>query len=200
MFYIGQAQNFTKRFRRHKSALRKGNHDNSHLQNAFNKYGEAYFTFHIVMRVKEDFLDRYEQWQLDQYWETGRLYNLSPTAGSSRGVKINMSPEKKREFSEKRSKAMMGNTLTLGHKLTPEHIAKVVKSRRKFIYEVKFPFPDRHIEFTNNLAQFARDHSGLDPSALHKVAKGEYSHHQGFRVRRLTPDEVSLLPSGIITV
>jgi group I intron endonuclease len=47
-FYVGSAEDFARRKRVHWWMLRKGNHANKHLQAAWNKYGEAAFTFVIV--------------------------------------------------------------------------------------------------------------------------------------------------------
>ena len=46
--YIGSAINFKKRQTQHKWALKKGNHYNNHLQNAWNKSSPATFIFKII--------------------------------------------------------------------------------------------------------------------------------------------------------
>lgn len=51
--YIGQAVNIRRRWHSHKWYLRKGNHRNSHIQRAWNKYGESAFVF----KVERDFRD-----------------------------------------------------------------------------------------------------------------------------------------------
>ena len=47
-FYVGSAEDFARRKRVHWWMLRKGNHANKHLQAAWNRYGEAAFTFVLV--------------------------------------------------------------------------------------------------------------------------------------------------------
>jgi group I intron endonuclease len=59
--YIGQTINLRKRKNSHFHYLRKGKHDNSHFQNAFNKYGEANFKFEVILYCEWDELTRYEQ-------------------------------------------------------------------------------------------------------------------------------------------
>lgn len=49
--YIGQSIDIKNRIRGHKYALRKGIHSNSHLQNAFNQYGESEFIFEILCEM-----------------------------------------------------------------------------------------------------------------------------------------------------
>lgn len=47
-FYIGSAVHFRKRWELHRSNLRNNKHDNRHLQNAWNLYGEKIFKFEIL--------------------------------------------------------------------------------------------------------------------------------------------------------
>ena len=47
--YIGQSVNIKERWYEHKYDLRHNIHDNSYLQNAWNKYAEKSFIFSIVM-------------------------------------------------------------------------------------------------------------------------------------------------------
>ena len=46
--YIGSSIDINKRFYKHLWMLRKGIHDNIHLQNSFNQYGENSFNFSIL--------------------------------------------------------------------------------------------------------------------------------------------------------
>ena len=60
-YYIGQAVNLRERKNKHFSLLRKNEHSNSHLQNAFNKYKEESFEFVILLYCESFELTRYEQ-------------------------------------------------------------------------------------------------------------------------------------------
>lgn len=46
--YIGQTNDYAKRFQTHKSLLRGNKHENVHLQGAWNKYGEDVFDFSVI--------------------------------------------------------------------------------------------------------------------------------------------------------
>jgi group I intron endonuclease len=58
--YIGQSAGVEKRLGEHKSLLKHGRHKNSHLQNAFSKYGYDSFSFDILCECSESELDSLE--------------------------------------------------------------------------------------------------------------------------------------------
>lgn len=65
--YIGQSVDVNDRWRRHKYDLNKNSHDNSYLQNAWNKYGEEYFSFYVLEYCSSDLLDEKERYYIDYY-------------------------------------------------------------------------------------------------------------------------------------
>jgi group I intron endonuclease len=62
-YYVGSSKNIHVRWRVHKSNLNNNKHPNSHLQNAWNKYGNTLFEFTIVENT--DKLDEIEQFHLN---------------------------------------------------------------------------------------------------------------------------------------
>lgn len=53
--YIGSTcVDFKKRFKKHKQRLRHNYHENSYLQNAWNKYGEETFNFIVIEELLDD--------------------------------------------------------------------------------------------------------------------------------------------------
>lgn len=52
-FYIGSSIDVEKRFSSHKKELIAGTHNNKHLQNAWNKYGEDSFEFLVIEEVSD---------------------------------------------------------------------------------------------------------------------------------------------------
>lgn len=84
--YVGSSsRSIEGRWNSHLDALRKGNHCNQYLQNAFNKYGEELLKFSVleVVEIPEDCII-IEQKYIDSI---NPEYNICPTAGSSLGMK-----------------------------------------------------------------------------------------------------------------
>lgn len=74
--YIGQSKDYKARFQGHKLQLRKNEHDNPHLQYAWNKYGADAFTFE-VLEFTEDYNER-EKYYIKLYNSTNEScgYNI----------------------------------------------------------------------------------------------------------------------------
>lgn len=91
--YIGSSVDIVNRWRQHKLLLRKKSHDNFHLQNAWNKYGEDIFEFEVVEIVEPINLSDKEQ----QY-----INKLNPEYNIARVVKASMFGRKHTEESKAR--------------------------------------------------------------------------------------------------
>ena len=77
--YIGSANNLQRRFKEHKTSLRKGSHHSQHLQNAWNKYGESSFEFRCLTAVDDArYARELEQALLDCFYD--RTLNCKPSA------------------------------------------------------------------------------------------------------------------------
>jgi group I intron endonuclease len=97
--YIGQSKDIHKRWTNHKWYLNKNIHDNEYLQNAWNKYGEDYFTFYIVEECSIDKLDEREIYYIG-YFNTYKRdcgYNLRGGGGRL----ADMTPEVREKLSGK---------------------------------------------------------------------------------------------------
>ena len=110
MVYIGQtSQRFIKRYWHHKWKLADGTHDNKHLQNAWNKYGESSFEFSIVEVVDDadnGKLDILEISYIQSYRADGCCYNIADGGEGVRGVV--MTEEHRRKIGEKNRINMLG--------------------------------------------------------------------------------------------
>ena len=82
--YIGSAVCLSRRKNEHLCSLRKGNHNNRHIQRHYNKYGESDISFFIIEFCSiENLLIR------EQYWMDKLLpwFNMSKIAGGLKGIK-----------------------------------------------------------------------------------------------------------------
>lgn len=120
--YAGSAVDLCRRHAEHQRMLRRGAHENDHLQKAWNRHGQDEFSFVILFYCAPADLLFFEQRVLDYYkqkigWR--QMYNSNPNARSRLG-----SPKSPEECA-KISARMKGNKFTLGRKLTDEHRAKI---------------------------------------------------------------------------
>jgi group I intron endonuclease len=86
--YVGSAVNIKRRFEEHRKHLRGERHKNRFLQNAWAKHGEQAFVFSVLFLCSVESLIQEEQKAIDHYAADGRIYNLSPVAGSRLGAKV----------------------------------------------------------------------------------------------------------------
>lgn len=83
--YIGQSNDIAKRKNSHFNALRKNKHENIHLQNSFNKYGECNFSFEVLEECTEDELNDLEVKYIKEYNSTDRKFGFNIREGGSNG-------------------------------------------------------------------------------------------------------------------
>lgn len=95
--YIGSTSQWERRKYEHTHLLKNGNHGNSHLQNAWNKYGSDAFKFSIIEETDQQFAE--EQKYLDEA-KWSNLYNISKNAGGG-DIFSTLSEEDKKQFREK---------------------------------------------------------------------------------------------------
>lgn len=158
--YVGSAICFRVRWNRHKMSLRRGNHHSVILQRCWNKYGEHFFKFKILLVCEKDQLISWEQSFID---ELKPEFNVCKKAGSSIGFKhsaetrmklaaISAVVQKGRKHSIesriKRSIALKGRkpspqtiaatvAVCTGKKLTAEHKAKIGFAARNISDETR---------------------------------------------------------------
>lgn len=123
--YVGQTrENFLRRYYKHNWRLKNNTHFNIHLQNAWNLYGEYYFSFIPIKIVDNpDLLDELEIEYINIYREMNHCYNMidGGTGGHS-GKKL--TEEEKRNIGEKNRINM------LGRKASDETKKKMSESRK----------------------------------------------------------------------
>ena len=104
--YIGQSADIKHREKTHLTKLRGNYHASSHLQNAFNKYGENSFKFTILMFCEIKELTKWEQYFIDTSDKT-KLYNVRLEC-----VDSNLGMKHTEETKRKLSKIVTGRKLS----------------------------------------------------------------------------------------
>jgi len=96
--YVGLTKNFFHRKTTHIKALRLNKHENPHLQNVYNKYGEI-FEFEMIEECSEGLLAALEHYWVNMLNSNNRDmgYNIRPTHPDG---KVSMSDETKKKLSE----------------------------------------------------------------------------------------------------
>jgi group I intron endonuclease len=125
-FYIGQTNNFSRRFAEHKKRLKskKMKHHCLYLENAWQKYGENFFHFRVIEECRLDKLNEREQYYINLLGKDN-LFNIGLVAEApKRGVKL--SEETKNKLSILNSGK---NNPNYGKKLSKETRKKISESR-----------------------------------------------------------------------
>lgn len=124
--YIGSAVWIEQRWKDHRNKLNRGVHENSKLQNHYNKYykGDLIYTILAICSIEDIRPINNVVW-LEQFFILvyKPYFNIARIAGSNLGIKYSA------EVCKRQSERLKGvNTWSKGRALTPEHIAKVSKA------------------------------------------------------------------------
>lgn len=138
--YIGSSTNVELRIYEHKRHLRLGTHHSIILQRAFDKYGEACFTFNLIEIVTDiNFLRAREQAWFNRFnpeYNVDKFVWRSPTKPKFiTDLHVVRSENAKRfwknsEYRRKIIDAMKLRGGTVGYKCTPEQITNRVRAGR----------------------------------------------------------------------
>lgn len=103
MYYIGSTHFLHTRLGAHRAALRRGTHDNSKLQRAWNKYGHAAFVFeHVASPLNAALLGPLEQTLIDTAMAEGCAFNLNRDVARPRLGAVNSAETRQRISAAKR--------------------------------------------------------------------------------------------------
>ena len=191
--YVGSSATLAYRIKKHFSKLRNNNHDNIHLQRAWNKYSG-----HFVAEIIE-FCNRDEQYQIEQYWIDrffGKsCYNLNPTATKPPNMKgIPRGP-----MSEE-SKKKLSNSLRRVHKENPELRVRMSLQRigknmgKEHVHSKDVVCLETGILF-HGISEAGRK-LDISPHSIGNCCRGHFNECGGLHFRykcdydKLTPDEI----------
>lgn len=131
--YIGQSTDIEKRWKDHVIRLDNNSHDNSYLQNAWNKYGKEAFKFEIIEKCEKNFelLNAREIYWINYYEALKRSKGFNIASGGGNGYSLaGMTEEERHKVYEKigktRSKKYRGkNHPNYGKPMSEEQKAKL---------------------------------------------------------------------------
>ena len=165
-YYIGQTrQRFQKRYWHHQWKLRNGNHDNVHLQNAWNVYGEESFYFTVLKSVEcVEKLNKLEGYYINKYRLEDSCYNIQ-----NGGQKVGYF---KRDDNYRKSVGEKNRIHMLGKKHSDETKKKMSESRKGHDYnrDNYILNEDQVFKIKNMLI------SGIKPSKVAKELNINYKH------------------------
>lgn len=148
--YVGSAIDLKNRWAVHRRALRGNFHHSPRLQNAWNKYGEEAFEFHVLLHVevKEELISTEQSF----FGLLNPFYNIAKIAGSNLGVKA--SEETRRKMS-------------LAHSGPRNHFYRVTGSAhpnygKKQTEELKKALSEKHSGAGNPMHGVTPPHAKLD--------------------------------------
>jgi len=173
--YVGQSQRAKKRLKEHFRLLRWGKHTNTHLQNAYNKYGAENFYGDIEIQCESvDQLDYLEEQFLkgEAWFDEPTVYNIADFAKATmRGRSHN---------EEVREKIRLSRRGTTFDYKSPEYRKTLSDAQMarfhadpKYVAKLKFIVNNEHISY----AERAR-HLKADIGSVRRLAL-KYKHLKG---------------------
>jgi group I intron endonuclease len=172
--YVGSSENLRRRWSSHKRLLKTSHHPNPYLQSAWDKYGEAAFTFEIIELVMPwSVLDR-EQYWLDKLKPYDRKIGFNACLNAKSPMK-----GRKHTIETKKHMGVKGRQSGMkGKKHTAESRGMMGKSAKLFMVTD----PNGQEIRVLSLDKFCKEHN-LDSSHLIKVARGIRKHYKGWVCR-----------------
>lgn len=121
-WYAGKAHDLCKRRSQHFISLRKGNHANRFLQRAWEKYGEASFTFLVIENCSPSELRNKEQVHLDRLraeYGDDRIFNILKECVDTR-LGVQHTEETRKRFRELWSDPVIRNARIVAQRRTKD--------------------------------------------------------------------------------
>lgn len=156
--YIGSSKNIYQRLLKHFALLRHNKHQNAHLQNAWNKYGEVHFRWFVLEFCDNSVLAEREQYCMDLF---GAEYNITKIV--------------ERNILSKESRIKQGETRRKLHK--EGKLEWNFKPVTLYVYDL-----EGHLLFSNPLGlKDTAKRLGISPSSICRVTNGTYQQCKGYR-------------------
>jgi group I intron endonuclease len=118
--YIGLSNDCSRRKREHFNLLNKNKHENRHLQNAWNFYGEDSFSFYVIEHCSVDLLDEKEKYYIAKYNTDNMMHGYNIESGGRSNMVVSD------ETRKKLSLALKGRVFSDEHR---EHLGESLHGR-----------------------------------------------------------------------
>lgn len=156
--YIGSSKNIYQRLLKHFALLRHNKHENAHLQNAWNKYGEENFEWTVLELCNPDILTEREQYCIDLF---GAEYNIT------RKVERNiLSKESRLKQGETRRRLHLEGKLEWNFNPVPIYVYNL---QGEFLFSNHLGLKDTAVKL------------GIAPSSICRVLNDTYQQCKGYR-------------------
>lgn len=184
--YVGGTYCYYSRVLRHLRELRKGIHYNKGLQEAFNTYGEAAFTFEILEKCSKATVREVEQkWIVTLDTTTvGKGFNKTPHSGKTSGYQ--WTDDQRKAKSHIRKGRFLGVENPMFGQKRPRAMIEMLREKSAKEYVLCSPI-GQHIE-VKNLNEFSRT-LFCDPTSarsfavnLHKTFNGKLNTYKGWKI------------------
>jgi group I intron endonuclease len=190
--YVGSTKTLSERRHRHWYLLRKGKHDNSHLQYSWNRYGEQAFVFLILEYCPSDDRIARENWWIDLL---GTLNNPDRGYNKQRAEVADISDQTKAKMSRAKkgkpwsvARQEIGQKALEGRKRPPFtdswRLNLSLSHKGQGAKRWKLTGPTGEVLIILNLREFCLAND-LNRATMCDVSKGRRSHHKGWRVEKL---------------
>lgn len=173
--YVGQSQRVRKRLREHFRLLRMNKHTNSHLQNAYNKYGAESFVGEIEVECADlEELDKIENafLQGDAWFEEPSVYNIADFAKAPMRGKAHSEDVKQKIRLGRRASTFDYRSAEYRKTLSAAHMARF-HSDPKFVAKLKFILENSGLSYAERARRLKADTSSVRRLAL------KYAHLKG---------------------
>lgn len=158
--YIGQSVNIKERWNKHKYELKRNEHDNDYLQNAWNKYGEDSFKFYILEECEQFELDDKEIYYIEQYNIINRKYGYNLKTGGQNNPRA--TEESNKKLSKKVKESYVSNP-------------SLIEKRKKDAL-IQWSNPDIKNKITGkNNGMYGKHHTEEARNKISEKAKGRIS-------------------------
>lgn len=202
--YIGSsALDYKARFRQHRYLLKNNKHFNTHLQAAYNKYGEENFKFSIVEYCDVDVLYEKENYYIKEYKSTDITFGYNKGFAIIGTLGYKMSPEAKSKMSAaKKGTTMHINTKKAiieankkrvyksGHKQSKETVEKRISFFRKPV--LQYDLNGNFIQKFNSVKEAASTVNIKNPTCISSCILGKRNKSGGFIWRKAESDLIPL--------